>query len=78
MLCPHCDHDVTEVVETRKHKGEVWRRRRCRGCRKVFFSREYASTELRMPEEITEAARRRLRGEPPPREIKVNLTSLPW
>jgi transcriptional repressor NrdR len=48
MHCPFCDHDETQVVETRESDdGEVIRRRRrCQHCEKRFTTYERAEIAL--------------------------------
>jgi len=44
MLCPFCQNEETEVVNTRStfHQTQVWRRRRCQKCNGVFTTYEKA------------------------------------
>ena len=49
MRCPYCNHDETQVVETRESEegGSVRRRRRCQHCEKRFTT--YERAEVAMP-----------------------------
>jgi transcriptional repressor NrdR len=49
MRCPYCNHDDTQVVETRESDegGVVRRRRRCQHCEKRFTT--YERAEIAMP-----------------------------
>jgi transcriptional repressor NrdR len=49
MRCPYCNHDETQVAETRESdEGDVVRRRRkCTGCDKRFTT--YERTEIALP-----------------------------
>ena len=49
MRCPYCDHDETQVVETRESdEGDVVRRRRrCLACDKRFTT--YERVEIMLP-----------------------------
>lgn len=49
MRCPYCDHEDTQVVETRESDegGVIRRRRRCLGCDKRFTT--YERVEISMP-----------------------------
>jgi transcriptional regulator NrdR family protein len=49
MDCPHCPSTKTKVLETRAETQQVYRRRFCLGCGKVFVTREYHDAELRIP-----------------------------
>lgn len=42
MLCPYCQHNKTEVFNSRSTAGstQVWRRRRCKQCKNAFTSYE--------------------------------------
>lgn len=40
MRCPACGSTDLHVMQTRAHKGTVWRRRRCRRCGVRFSTRE--------------------------------------
>lgn len=64
-MCPHCGHPKSNVTETRRvTDGSVWRRRRCRACKKSFISQEVADKETRFPDEVTDAMLARLRDRP--------------
>jgi transcriptional repressor NrdR len=49
MRCPYCDHDETQVVETRESDegGVIRRRRRCLKCDKRFTT--YERVEVQLP-----------------------------
>ncbi|HMQ71117.1 MAG TPA: transcriptional regulator NrdR [Rubrivivax sp.] len=49
MRCPYCDHDETQVVETREsdERGVIRRRRRCLKCDKRFTT--YERVEIALP-----------------------------
>jgi transcriptional repressor NrdR len=49
MRCPYCNHDDTQVVETRESDegGAIRRRRRCQHCEKRFTT--YERAEIAMP-----------------------------
>ncbi|MCB1982553.1 MAG: transcriptional repressor NrdR [Rhodoferax sp.] len=49
MRCPYCDHDETQVVETRESDegGVIRRRRRCLKCDKRFTT--YERVEIALP-----------------------------
>jgi transcriptional repressor NrdR len=49
MRCPYCDHDETQVVETRESDegGVIRRRRRCLKCDKRFTT--YERVEVLLP-----------------------------
>jgi transcriptional repressor NrdR len=49
MRCPFCEHEDTQVVDTRSNPGAnvIRRRRRCPSCDKRFTT--YERVELRMP-----------------------------
>ena len=49
MRCPYCDHDETQVVETRESDegGIIRRRRRCLKCDKRFTT--YERVEIALP-----------------------------
>ena len=49
MRCPYCDHDETQVVETRESDegGVIRRRRRCLKCDKRFTT--YERVEITLP-----------------------------
>lgn len=49
MRCPYCDHDETQVVETRESDegGVIRRRRRCLKCDKRFTT--YELVEIALP-----------------------------
>ena len=49
MRCPYCNHDETQVVETRESDegGVIRRRRRCQHCEKRFTT--YERAEVAMP-----------------------------
>jgi transcriptional repressor NrdR len=49
MRCPYCNHDETQVVETRESDegGVIRRRRRCQHCEKRFTT--YERAEIAMP-----------------------------
>ena len=49
MRCPYCDHDETQVVETRESDegGVIRRRRRCLKCDKRFTT--YERIDLKLP-----------------------------
>ncbi len=49
MRCPYCDHDDTQVVETRESDegGVIRRRRRCLKCDKRFTT--YERVEITLP-----------------------------
>lgn len=49
MRCPYCNHDDTQVVETREadEGGAIRRRRRCQHCEKRFTT--YERAEIAMP-----------------------------
>ena len=49
MRCPYCNHDETQVVETRESDegGVVRRRRRCQHCEKRFTT--YERPEIALP-----------------------------
>lgn len=49
MRCPYCDHDETQVVETRESDegGVIRRRRRCLKCDKRFTT--YERVEIMLP-----------------------------
>ncbi len=49
MRCPYCDHDETQVVETRESDegGVIRRRRRCLKCDKRFTT--YERVEILLP-----------------------------
>lgn len=42
MVCPFCDQTRTSVVNSRhtKRNNQVWRRRRCDSCGRIFTTRE--------------------------------------
>lgn len=42
MLCPFCQHNKTDVFNSRPtaHKTQVWRRRRCLNCNNAFTTYE--------------------------------------
>lgn len=42
MLCPFCQHDKTEVFNSRTtaRSTQVWRRRRCKRCKNAFTTYE--------------------------------------
>ena len=42
MLCPFCQHDKTEVFNSRStsRSTQVWRRRRCKSCQNAFTTYE--------------------------------------
>ena len=61
MNCPHCSHDNSRVIETRKEGGETWRRRKCDGCQGTFFSCEYSQKDMKFPAEIMRKSMARLR-----------------
>ena len=44
MECPLCRHHKTEIYNSRQSSGRsyVWRRRRCKSCRKPFTTHEAA------------------------------------
>lgn len=64
MKCPHCaETGAHPVIETRKHDGQVFRRRGCTECGGRFVSCETSSSVLRMPSETNRSAR----CPPPPR-----------
>jgi transcriptional repressor NrdR len=68
MRCPFCDHDDTQVMETRvSDEGDtIRRRRRCPNCEKRFTT--YERVELQMPAVVktngsrVDFDRRKLRG----------------
>lgn len=43
MRCPYCKGSDTYVGETKEGKSSIWRRRKCRGCRMVFYTEEVYS-----------------------------------
>ena len=59
MFCPHCQKTTkSKVHESRPAQGEVWRRRFCLGCLKVFVSQEIAcEVGTIMPRETRSAYR---------------------
>ena len=61
-MCPHCGADNSKVVETRRHLGSVYRRRKCyeSDCGKSFISMESSPEGLRMPKELREQSMARL------------------
>jgi transcriptional regulator NrdR family protein len=61
-MCPHCKTDFSKVTETRRHENEVWRRRKCLSCRKVFFSKEYSSTVMEFPKAVKVESLNRLKA----------------
>lgn len=52
MNCPHCGKtSKAKVLESRPHAGQVWRRRQCGACFRIFVSAEHSTIDLRMPAE---------------------------
>lgn len=51
MNCPHCGTaSSAKVLESRKHEGQVYRRRYCSpGCRQYFVTVEAGAVGLTMP-----------------------------
>lgn len=43
MKCPECGHPVSDVVDSRPLEGQVWRRRKCRGCEMTWTTLEIAN-----------------------------------
>jgi len=43
MVCPSCEHPKLKTVNSRKTKknNQVWRRRQCESCGRLFTTREY-------------------------------------
>lgn len=43
MVCPFCEHPKLKTVNSRKTKknNQVWRRRQCESCGRLFTTREY-------------------------------------
>ena len=64
MKCIHCDHEKSSVIETKKLRGVVHRRRRCMNarCGQLFFSEEKATSGRKFPQEIIDAMSARLHG----------------
>ena len=45
--CPACDHDKTNIKDTRNHLKpfeHTWRRRECPKCKHRFSTREFSAT----------------------------------
>lgn len=42
MKCPYCSKEVTNVINSRstKHNSQIWRRRKCWHCKKIFTTHE--------------------------------------
>lgn len=62
MICPHCQHDHTSVVDTRPDNGSIRRRRVCDRCGKRFSTWEYTEAQLaahvrRRRDQLMESAR---------------------
>ena len=82
MRCPHCNtNDNSKVVETRKHDGAVYRRRKCFSCDANFVSLEGASADTRMPPEALvrkNAGQRSRRGNNAPKPIASEHLQSIW
>jgi transcriptional regulator NrdR family protein len=80
--CPHCGHDKSNVIETRKHEGETWRRRKCAGCDKTIVSCEYSQSDMTFPADINNKSLARLRekkGRPRSvRRAEAKTVALDW
>ena len=71
MRCPYCDHDETQVVETRESDegGVIRRRRRCLGCDKRFTT--YERVEIALPAVVKKDG---TRAEFDPAKIRASMT----
>lgn len=50
MKCIHCHRGITDVKDSRAHRGNVRRRRTCRSCGKSFYTLEVSETEVSGPD----------------------------
>lgn len=41
MICTECGGDVMVTDSARKPDGEVYRRRKCKGCGRIFYTIEF-------------------------------------
>ena len=41
MLCPHCNSDLVRIEESVKTNEEIYRKRKCLRCKKIFYTIEY-------------------------------------
>lgn len=48
MICPDCGSDRTEVLDTRKLGGNVYRRRKCRACKWQWATHETSLTAFQV------------------------------
>ena len=58
--CPFCESESSEVRDTRKRAGFIWRRRMCANCEEVFSTVEV--TVSIATETIQDALRNALEG----------------
>ena len=65
MKCPHCTSASTFVSETRRWKGDVWRRHKCEACDGTFVSQQLTSVDMQMPRGVF-AGRKRSKKDAPP------------
>ncbi|MEP7280562.1 MAG: transcriptional regulator NrdR [Rubrivivax sp.] len=71
MRCPYCEHDDTQVVETRESDegGVVRRRRRCLKCDKRFTT--YERVEISLPAVVKKDG---TRAEFEPEKLRASMT----
>lgn len=46
MLCPHCQHPESKVIDSRPSADTIYRRRRCLRCGHHYSTQEYTADQL--------------------------------
>lgn len=46
MICPHCQHPASKVIDSRPSADTIKRYRRCLRCGKHFSTQEYTADQL--------------------------------
>lgn len=47
MNCPKCNHNKNTVLDTRKDKNNIYRKRKCKNCEHIWFTTESESSDAK-------------------------------
>lgn len=47
MNCPKCNHNKNIVLDTRKDKNNIYRKRKCKNCEHIWFTTESESSDAK-------------------------------
>lgn len=47
MNCPKCNYNKNTVIDTRKDKNNIYRKRQCKQCKYIWFTKESESYDAK-------------------------------